>query len=200
MDNFHIQRIVQLLDDPKPQLFLYYLRTECRYTGTAPHQIWKHQLHWKWFLRDIGKQSCIIGLVPFLEIAKHMYQTPIVSRSHNSCDEQLESSELFHKKVELIKRWALHPSKSAKQEILQILPPAKHYLKYDLKIAYHPPHRTAVAFVNLLILIIVGERHFQNRVFAAIRSMNHMGYSDWYTSHQFLQNVLEHYKELQLNV
>ena len=193
MDNAHIYRVFTLLEDQNSSLSTSHLVTRGAHPITEPHPLWKNQAQWKWFFRDIGKQSCILGLLPFIEVAKHLKQTPVVEGYNFSRDKQ-DTTELFQKKSGLVTKWALEPSKSTKREIIELLPPAKHHLKYDLQISCNPPDRTAVAFINWLVLIVVENRHFQNHVFRAFACIGRMGYADWFVSSVFKQNVSQHYQ------
>src|SRR5688500_2024477 len=133
MDSEHINRISSLIEDDHSFL-------------TDP--IWIKQLHsvrttaartkWKWFFRDIGKHSCIMGLLPFLEVAKHLRHTPLIENTYPAREH--DSDEIFHTKLTLISEWVNNPSKVNKQKLINILTPAHHALKYDLFIGGSSPN------------------------------------------------------------
>lgn len=193
MDKKHIHRILTLLEDEKSFLSTSHLVTRQANSISPPNPLWENQIQWKWFFRDIGKHSCVLGLLPFVEIATNTRQSVSVE-CHSLFMDKRETLELFYKKSDLVTEWASAPSKITRRKIIELLPPAEHHLKYDLHICGGASDITAVAFVNWLILIIVGERHFQNNVLGAFNCVRYMGYEAESISDIFKENIRRHYK------
>ena len=193
MDTAHINRILNLLRNPERT----FLSVPFWIDPCSDVQIRNSKSQWKWFFQDIGKQSCIIGLLPFLEAAKHMRSTPLIESPYPQT--QPEDDETFYAKLALISEWALSPSVKNKRKIIGILTPKNTRLRFDFFLGSSSPNQRSTAFADWLILIIIEERHFHNRVFSALACLIGMGYNHWFVMLTFQQNVLHHY-ESKLNL
>jgi len=178
MDAHHLHRILSLLGDHDSREI-----TGDKY-GLLQFK-WNNFTQRKYFFQDIGKQPCVLGLLPLAEIALHISQTPLPIQYKY----EVESYVSLRNKIDHVIDWADSPSKQNKRKLLE-LPPARKQLP-----GQNLPVSAAESFINNLVKIIVVDRKFPRYVWFAVRDVTDMGYHDYFAGHVFRENVLAIYRD-----
>ena len=186
MQDHHLHRILALLGDYDSR---GKINSDRKYGGNLQPK-WNHRTQWKWFFKDIGKQTCISALLPFAEMALYTSQTPLPAREKDTYYlVDVESRDSLLNKINLVIAWAGKPAKQNKKELAALLPLPKGYLGIG------QPVQAAESFINNLIVIILAERKFQRHVDFAFWYLHQMGYGDSFADTLFKEKVLAIYHD-----
>ncbi|BCM89132.1 hypothetical protein IAD21_00976 [Abditibacteriota bacterium] len=179
MKDHHVHRVLGLLGDWDSRR----IAQDKKYHGLLQPK-WNHRTQWKWFFRDIGKYTCIVGLLPWLETALYVSQTPLPKESPFVA----ESPDSLQEKARLILNWVENPCKKARGAIVEKSSTLNETIRFG------SPVLAAATFIDTLLRIIGSDRKFQTYVFVAFDCIVRMGYYEALPEMVFKKNVLAVYQ------